>query len=346
MSTGHIEGGAGEVPADLVAELGEQAFGTRLRRLVDRMMRDVSRVYAALGVDFESRWFPTLYLLGRHSPLSITQIARALGLTHPAINQVTTAMAKRGLLTSWKDKTDERRRFVELSAKGRETIRVLTPVWDTITESTRELLAESNTDLMSQIARLEEALNRKSVFERVIDSLKREQRSQVEIIDYQPRLKGHFRTLNTEWLERYFKVEPPDESLLSDPNGQILKRGGVVLFARLEGAIVGTAALLRRDADTYELAKMAVTQSAQGKQVGRCLANAILAKARKKRAKTLILHTSPLLKAANSLYRSLGFVDASPDPVVDEQYERETFTMTLDLVEKPIKPRAGEVMKE
>ena len=42
---------------DIIAELGELAFASRLKRLSDRLMRDVSRIYQQMDVDFEARWF-------------------------------------------------------------------------------------------------------------------------------------------------------------------------------------------------------------------------------------------------------------------------------------------------
>jgi len=318
---------------DLITELGELAFGTRLRRLSERLTRDVSRVYKSARVDFEVRWFPVLYLLGRESSLPVTVIARSLGLSHPAVNQITAAMARRKLISSRKDPSDERRRLVALTAKGRETITELTPIWETIADATRDLIAESETDFLTQIARLEGALDREDMYHRVTERLRTRQIEDIEIIDYAPQYKQYFKALNYEWLEQYFEIEPADEALLSDPQGKILRPGGAVLFARLNGEIVGTAALIRHDTDRYELAKMAVTPRAQGRQVGRSLALAIIERARQKGARVLMLHTNPNLKPANSLYRSLGFRTRVSDDAPRAEYQRYTITMTLDLTQ-------------
>jgi 2-hydroxychromene-2-carboxylate isomerase len=73
---------------DLIIELGELALASRLKRLSERLMRDVSRVYRELDEPFEARWFPLLRALLEESPQGVTQVARALGLTHPAVNQL------------------------------------------------------------------------------------------------------------------------------------------------------------------------------------------------------------------------------------------------------------------
>lgn len=128
-----------------------------------------------------------------------------------------------------------------------------------------------------------------------------------EIVEYRPAYRKCFERLNREWLEESFAVEPDDEKLLRDPNGRILRRGGAVLFARLRGEIVGTVALIPYAEGTLELAKMAVTAPARGRGIGRALAVAALARAARMGAARVILHTSPELRAAGALYRSLGF---------------------------------------
>ena len=68
--------------------------------------------------------------------------------------------------------------------------------------------------------------------------------------------------------------------------------------------------------------------------VGRTMSNeftAIIERARQKGARELILHTSPRLKPANNLYRSLGFRVLVHDPVPPLEYKRNTISMALDL---------------
>jgi len=42
---------------DHVKKQGALAFGTRLRRLIDRLDRDVLALYRAAGERFEPRWY-------------------------------------------------------------------------------------------------------------------------------------------------------------------------------------------------------------------------------------------------------------------------------------------------
>ena len=52
------------------------------------------------------------------------------------------------------------------------------------------------------------------------------------ILTFDPAYRDEFRRLNVAWLTRYFQVEPIDERVLGDPEGEILAPGGEILFAR------------------------------------------------------------------------------------------------------------------
>ncbi len=113
---------------DIIKQLGPLAFASRLRRLSEQLMKDVAEIYRQQTVDFKPRWFPMLYLLNQQSPMSVTDIAKDLGLTHPAINQISGAMLKAGLISSHKDDNDERRRLLGLTGKGQRIASELKPI--------------------------------------------------------------------------------------------------------------------------------------------------------------------------------------------------------------------------
>jgi DNA-binding MarR family transcriptional regulator len=316
---------------DLIKQLGLLAVASRLKRLSDRLMRDGSRIYREQGLDFEPRWFTVFYLLSQKSPWAVTEIARKLRVSHPAVNQVANAMEKAGLMVSQKDKADERKRLLSLSPSGKALVTKLKPIWNDFKLSAGELLEESGVDLLEALDRIENSLDDTEMYERIKTQIKKRQSKDVKIIDYKPQYRKHFKKLNWEWLKKYFSVEPLDEKMFSDPEGEILKRGGKILFARLKGKIVGTVALIKRSETTYELAKMAVTEKAQGKQVGKKLALVAIDQARSLGARTILVNTSPKLVAAISLYRQLGFVQLSPRPRQDLNYRRPTITLKLDI---------------
>ena len=257
---------------DFIADLKELALATRLKRLSEKLMKDVSQVYGDLGIDFRANWFSILYALGQESPMAVTELARTLGLSHPAVNQIAAQLIARGLVTQGKDATDERKRLLFLSPGGKALIKELKPVWREIRLANRALLKESGADLLKDLARVEAALDRDSMANRVNSRLGLPTLPRIRIVDYRPAYKKNFIALNIEWLEEYFTVEETDIRILGDPNRRILKKGGVILFALLDDRVVGTCALIRHSGGLLELAKMAVTHEAQGLGVGRALA--------------------------------------------------------------------------
>lgn len=311
---------------DYLRELGELAFGSRLRRLINRTDADIAQVYRELGVDVQPRWFPLLFMLGRQKSTSITAAANALHFSHTAINKLARQMTSRGLVCSKPDRTDGRKRLLCLTAKGRRTITILEPVWESIYHTTKQLVDSTEHNILLAIQGIEEALDGSSVYRRVREHMKQYYRDRIEIIDYTPRLRKHFESLNREWLDKYFRVEEMDARLLSRPYQEIVKRGGAVVFARLDGRVVGTAALIRHEDGIFELAKMAVSESARRRMVGTKLTEAIFQHVRDLEGKELYLETHRKLKAANALYEKMGFIKVESE-VLPKKFKRDRIVM-------------------
>lgn len=141
----------------------------------------------------------------------------------------------------------------------------------------------------------------------------------VEIIPFSNDFKESIKTLNFEWLHKYFKVEPKDEKVLSDPQGEIIDKGGMIFYAKYANKIVGTASLLKINETTFELSKMAVSDGNQGLGIGKKLMIHCLAAAKQNGIKKLILYSNKSLVPAMRLYESFGFVEI---PLEEGIYER------------------------
>jgi putative acetyltransferase len=129
----------------------------------------------------------------------------------------------------------------------------------------------------------------------------------MEIVDFHPDLGGAFRSLNEAWITEYFALEPKDLQALGDPQGEIVAKGGRILFVLEDGEAVGCCALLPSRGGGFEVAKMAVAAGRQGKGLGRALMAAAIEKARALGAARLYLETNSRLAPALGLYRSFGF---------------------------------------
>lgn len=151
---------------------------------------------------------------------------------------------------------------------------------------------------------------------------------EVQILDYMPEHKNSFRDLNAEWIERYFKLEKKDLESLSDPETNILSKGGHILVASYKGETAGVCALVKMENETYELAKMAVSPKFQGKKIGWLLGQASIEKARALGAKKVYLESNTILTPAINLYHKLGFKEITGEP---SPYERCNIQMELPL---------------
>lgn len=131
----------------------------------------------------------------------------------------------------------------------------------------------------------------------------------ITIIDFEPSLAHHFCSLNMEWLQRYFAVEPIDRDVLGDPAKHIILPGGCILFAEFGAAIIGTCALMPEihAPGRLELTKMAVKHEYQGRGVGRALLDGALSRFKRINGQMLFLETNSRLKSAIHLYESVGF---------------------------------------
>ena len=152
--------------------------------------------------------------------------------------------------------------------------------------------------------------------------------SQIEIVPYYSTYQIAYKSLNIEWIERYFKVEAADLKVLDYPKENILNKGGYIAIALLNGNPVGTCALIKMENTPYdyELAKMAVSPKAQGLGIGLALGQHIIAKAKELGAKDVFLESNTLLRPAITLYHKLGFKKVDH---IDTPYNRCNIQMAL-----------------
>ncbi|MEQ1552887.1 MAG: GNAT family N-acetyltransferase [Ferruginibacter sp.] len=131
----------------------------------------------------------------------------------------------------------------------------------------------------------------------------------IHIVSYKDEYKEYIKSLNYEWLEKYFAVEENDIKQLSNPQTEILDKGGKIFFALDGNTVVATASLLKVNDEEYELAKMAVTEKYKSAGIGKMLMDYCIAEAIKLNAKKLSLFSNTKLSAAIHVYKKYGFVE-------------------------------------
>ena len=149
------------------------------------------------------------------------------------------------------------------------------------------------------------------------------------VVTWRPELRADFERLNLGWIERWFAVEEEDRKVFRDPGGQIVEPGGQIFFVVDEHGVRGTCAVIRHDATTFELAKMAVEPSAQGRGYGDRLVESVIGFARGAGATRLMLVSNTRLGPTLNLYRKHGFRDVPLDPA--NGYSRADIQLELRL---------------
>lgn len=153
--------------------------------------------------------------------------------------------------------------------------------------------------------------------------------SNVVIIPFSDTCSDAIKTLNLEWLTKYFKVEPKDEMVLSNPKSEIIDKGGFIFYAQYQGSIVGTVSLLKIDEVTFELSKMAVSSSVQGIGIGKQMLEHCFEFSKHNNINKLILYSNRSLQSAINLYTKYGFKEI---PLEAGIYERADIKMEKSIL--------------
>jgi len=136
-----------------------------------------------------------------------------------------------------------------------------------------------------------------------------------------------FIKLNEEWITKYFSLEEADRKLSDNPS-IIIKNKGYIFSLVIDDKVVGVCALFNEGNGVFELARMAVSSSYQGRSLGKALIETCINKAKSLNAKKVYLLSNTNLKAAIGLYKKFGFktVRTGQHPV----YSRANIVMELN----------------
>ena len=311
---------------DYIKELGSLAIASRMKRIVEKLNHDVKTIYQSEKIDFEPLLMPILKLLENKGPLQVTQIADCLGISQPASTQLCNLLEKKKLLVSKTRKEDQRSKEVSLNHDGIVIIQRLSPVWHEIQRAVDDMINNSD-NLLVAIEAFEKQYNSKPLRERVMEELERKKKSNIEMIAYDDSLDGYFKKLNFEWISKYFIIEQTDKWACEHPKAYIIDKGGYIYFSKWKNEIVGTYALIKHDKNVFEIAKMAVTESFQGKGIGKKMLEHAIGKAHKMKLKKIILYSNTNLTTALNLYINKGF-----RVIPKDDYHNERANIKMELI--------------
>jgi DNA-binding MarR family transcriptional regulator len=149
----------------IIDEIGEMALSTRLVRLSELIRKDITQMYMENGLDFESKWFPVLYVLMKKSPIGIIELADEIGYAHPSVIALVKEMENKKIIKSVASKTDGRKRMLSLTPTGTALIKDLEPLWENILKVAKKI-SDNKNNLLLAIEETEAVLKEESFYSR------------------------------------------------------------------------------------------------------------------------------------------------------------------------------------
>ncbi len=315
-------------------ELGPLALASRLKMLSEKLMTDGIRIYRESGLDFEPRWFPVTFYLRNQGPAPLTTIAKDLNQSHPAIVQVVRILEKKGLVIRTKDETDSRINRVGLSDKGIHMISQLQPVWNDIHQAARSLINDHAPHFVADLEKIENALEETSNYIRIKREMLKREPLTLHIVPFDKKYLKAYREMNLDWLSEYVGVSPHDRTILKDPFGEVISKGGQVFIVTLTREVVGTFTLAPVPGNHCELSKFVVKREYRRLGIGHQLLDLAIGKAREAGCFSILLLTHPNLQEATKLYVKKGFYEIERHPGLTDHTGRCSSCMQLVLNHK------------
>ena len=155
---------------DTTAPIGTRGLGTLMRHVLELLDGDVARVYSDLGVpDYRPRYSPVVRALVTRGPLSIRDLAGAVGVTHSAASQTAAQMARHDLLTLERG-ADARQRIARLTDRARALLPLIEAEWAATDAAAAELEAELPAALTQVLQAAERAVLSRPMRRRIADA--------------------------------------------------------------------------------------------------------------------------------------------------------------------------------
>lgn len=151
----------------------ELILGTRLKRLGDRFLSDVSNIYKTMGILFEPSWFPVFFLLDRYTEMNVSDISNELDITKSGTSQMISLLEKKGLVKITCRERDRRTRFVSFDDSGFNLLKRIKPVWKLIQSEMTKMLDEgaNSSHFLEAISEVERSFKKQGLNLRVLKDL-------------------------------------------------------------------------------------------------------------------------------------------------------------------------------
>lgn len=145
---------------DIVRSFGFLPLGTRLKRIGERLQGDSQRILDAMEVPLQASQYPFLAALDKLGPLTVGELAEAVGMTQPGATRAVAQLTAQGMVSAKPGRNDQRQRIISLTAKGRQQIdRAKREIWPRIERAVADLCRGLSGPLLDQLAALEDGLD-------------------------------------------------------------------------------------------------------------------------------------------------------------------------------------------
>ena len=144
---------------DIVRDLGHLTLGTRLKRIGERLQSQTQRILDAHELPIQAAQFPFLAAIDRIGPLTVGEIAEAVGVTQPGATRALGQLEAEGLVEITQASGDQRRKSVVLTKQGKRIVEIgKRDVWPLIEAAVKETCRKLSGSLLDQLAGLEDGL--------------------------------------------------------------------------------------------------------------------------------------------------------------------------------------------
>jgi DNA-binding MarR family transcriptional regulator len=144
---------------DVVRSFGFLTLGTRMKRIGERLQADTQRIMDELGAPLQASQYPFLAAIDRLGPLTVGELAEAIGITQPGATRAIRQLVELGMLETEQAADDQRQKIVSLSREGKRLVATAKrEVWPRISEAVADLCGDLDGPLLEQLAAIEDGL--------------------------------------------------------------------------------------------------------------------------------------------------------------------------------------------
>ena len=152
---------------DFISSHGRSFLAHRLRRSSELIVDQIGGELKRMGLAVPPRGASMLLLVDDEAPIGVVDISRRLRLSHPLIVRMARRFEALGLVMIDRDPQDARRKRLAPTPKGRAEAKALRDLNGRLAAMFDRLFDEIDCDVVAMLDRLDSALGRSPVAERL-----------------------------------------------------------------------------------------------------------------------------------------------------------------------------------